>query len=67
MQKALAELTAIIGLKISASFGVALFGEGHNAPGDKYQTDSEKQLGVLFSHADADLYKSKAIGKSKES
>ena len=65
MQKALAELTTYIGLEISASFGVALFGEGHNAPGDKYQTDSVKQLGLLFSQADADLYKSKAICKSK--
>jgi diguanylate cyclase (GGDEF)-like protein len=65
MQKALTELTTDIGLEISASFGVALFGEGHNAPGDKYQTDSVKQLGLLFSQADADLYKSKAICKNK--
>ena len=66
MQKALAELTTVVGLEISASFGVALFGEGHNAPGDKYQTDSAKRLGALFSQADADLYKSKAICKSKK-
>jgi diguanylate cyclase (GGDEF)-like protein len=64
MRQALAQLAPIVGLEITATFGVATFGEIQNAPEDKYQLDCTKQLEFIFSQADADLYKSKALSKS---
>lgn len=64
MSKALAKLAPIIGLDITASFGVALFGKSQNASKNKYETDFTKQLELIFAQADANLYSSKALSKS---